>query len=121
MTGRYTNSLSTPELRQAIKKRNGLRRTITDNRAEYLEAFAATRKLSEEACQKKWEEFLADLENSRSPRPDLQVKNYEVAVWNPLLNNIYGAPATQVLNLHHQPRQSQRLQEGIRSSQPPMG
>ncbi len=36
---------------------------ITDNQAEYLEACAAARKLSEEALQKKWEEFLAGLEN----------------------------------------------------------
>ncbi len=52
------------ELREAIKKRNALRRTVADNRAEYLEVCAATRKLSEESRQKKWEEFLADLENN---------------------------------------------------------
>ncbi len=44
-----------------------LRRTTTDNRAKYLEACTATRKLSEEARQKKWEEFLADLENNPDP------------------------------------------------------
>ncbi len=59
--GRYTKPWSTPELREAIKKRNELRRTVADNRAEYLEACAATRKLSEESRQKKGEEFLADL------------------------------------------------------------
>ncbi len=42
----------TSELREAIKKRNALRRTVADNRAEYLEACAATRKLSEESRQK---------------------------------------------------------------------
>ncbi len=52
--GRYTKPQSTPELREAIKKRNALRRTVVDNRAEYLEACAATRKHSEEARQKKW-------------------------------------------------------------------
>ncbi len=91
-----------------------LRRTNTDNRAEYLEACAATRKLSEEARQKKWEEFLADLENN----PDPHVENYLVAIWNRFLNNVCGASATQGWNLNHQPRQSQRLLEGIRSSQP---
>ncbi len=59
--GRYSKPWSTPELREALKKGNALRRTITDNRAEYLEACTATRKLSQEARQKKWEEFLADL------------------------------------------------------------
>ncbi len=49
------------------KRRNALHRTITDNRAEYLEACAATRKFSEEARLKKWEEFLADLENNPDP------------------------------------------------------
>ncbi len=43
--GRYTKPWSTPELREAIKKRNALRRTISDNRDEYLEVRAATRKL----------------------------------------------------------------------------
>ncbi len=65
--GRYTKPWSTPELREATKKRNTLRRTVADNRAEYLEACATTRKLSEEARQKKWEQFLADLENSPDP------------------------------------------------------
>ncbi len=65
--GRYTKPWSTPELREAIKKRNALRRTVAENRAEYLEACAATRKLSEESRQKKWEEFLADLENNPDP------------------------------------------------------
>ncbi len=65
--GQYTKPWSTPKLREAIEKRNALRRTVADKRAEYLEACAATRNLSEESRQKKWEEFLADLENN----PDL--------------------------------------------------
>ncbi len=58
--GRCIKPWSTPELREAIKKRNALRRTIIDNRADYLEACATTHKLSGEARQKKWEEFLAE-------------------------------------------------------------
>ncbi len=65
--GRYTKPWSTPGLREAIKKRNALRRTVADNRAEYLEACAATHKLSEESRKKKWEEFLADQENNPDP------------------------------------------------------
>ncbi len=42
----------TPELQEAVKRQNALRRTITDNRAEYLDACASIRKLSEEARQK---------------------------------------------------------------------
>ncbi len=61
---RYTKPWSTPGLREAFKKRNALRRTVADNRAEYLEVCASTRKVSEEARQKKWEEFMADLENN---------------------------------------------------------
>ncbi len=64
---RYTKPWSTPGLREAFKKRNALRRTVADNRTEYLEACASTRKISEEARQKKWEEFLADLENNPDP------------------------------------------------------
>ncbi len=48
-------------------KRNALRLMVADNRAECLEACAATHRLSEEARQKKWEEFLADLENISDP------------------------------------------------------
>ncbi len=40
---------------------------ISENRAEHLEACAPTHKLSEEAHQKKWEEFLVDLENNPDP------------------------------------------------------
>ncbi len=50
--GRYSKPWSTPELREAIKKRNALRRTAADNRVKYLEACAATRKLSEESRQR---------------------------------------------------------------------
>ncbi len=62
--GRYTKPWSSPELRKAIKMRKALRRMITDNRAECLEACATTRKLPGEDCQKKREEFLDDLENN---------------------------------------------------------
>ncbi len=55
-----------------MKKRNALRRTIADNRLEYLEACAATRKLSEEVQQKKLEEFLADLEKNSDPARTLR-------------------------------------------------
>ncbi len=65
--GRYTKPWFTPKLREEIKKRNALRRTIADNRAEYLDACAETLKLAEEARQKKLEEFLADLENNLDP------------------------------------------------------
>ncbi len=53
------------EFGEAIKNRNA--RTVTSNRAEQQEACAATCKLSEEARQKKWEEFLADLEYNPDP------------------------------------------------------
>ncbi len=66
-TGRYTKPQSTSELREAIKKRNGLRRTITGNRADYVEACAETRKLPELVRYKKWEECLADLDNNPDP------------------------------------------------------
>ncbi len=65
--GRDTKAWSASELREAIKKRNALRRTTTDNRAECLGPSAATCKLPEEAHQKKWEEFLADLQNNSGP------------------------------------------------------
>ncbi len=64
---RYTKTRSTSELREAIKQRNGLRRAITVNGAEYTKACALTRKLSENARQKKWEEFLTTLENNPDP------------------------------------------------------
>ncbi len=47
--GRNSEPWSTPELREAIKKRNALRQTITVIRAEYLEACDATCKPSEVA------------------------------------------------------------------------
>ncbi len=65
--GRYTNPWSTPELRAAVKRRNNLQRTVTENRTEYLEASTEVRKLTEEVRQTKWEEFLADLEHNPDP------------------------------------------------------
>ncbi len=65
--GRYTKPWSTPELRAAIKRRNNLRRTVTENRTEYLEASTEVRKLTENVQQTKREEFLADLEHNPDP------------------------------------------------------
>ncbi len=65
--GRYTKPWSTPEFRAAIERRNNLRRTVTENRTEYLEASTGVRKLTEEARQTKWEEFLANLEHNPDP------------------------------------------------------
>ncbi len=70
MAGRYTKPRSTTELPEAMKKQNALRRTITGNWADHLEACAETRKPPEEARYKKWEDCLADLENN----PDLGLK-----------------------------------------------
>ncbi len=67
MAGRYTKPRSTTELPEAMKKRNALRRTITGNRADHLEACAETRKPPEEARRKKWQEVLADLDNNPDP------------------------------------------------------
>ncbi len=100
-----------------MKKQNALRRTITGNRADHLEACAETRKPPEEARRKKWQEFLADLANN----PDLASKRRTIKSLsrNTFINNIRGIPGTQEPNLHRQQRQSQRLHEGIRSRQPP--
>ncbi len=65
--GRKTKPWSTPALRDAIKQRNTLRRTVQSNRVEYLAACFEVRWLSEEAFRAKWEEFLADLEGNPDP------------------------------------------------------
>ncbi len=62
--GRKTKPWSTPALRDAIKQRNILRRTVQSNRVEYLVACGEVRRLSEEARRAKWKEFLADLEGN---------------------------------------------------------
>ncbi len=80
--GRYSKRWSTSEL----KKRNALRRKIADNRVEYLEACAATRNLSEEVNQKKWEEFLADLENNSDPAGTLPGTPSSTTFEEPLLH-----------------------------------
>ncbi len=64
---RYTKPWSPPELRAAIKRRNNLRRTVTENRTDYLEASTEVRKLMEEARKTKWVELLADLEHNPDP------------------------------------------------------
>ncbi len=51
---------STPAVRDTIKQRNTLRRTVQSNRAEYLAACG-------EVSRAKWEEFLADLEGNPDP------------------------------------------------------
>ncbi len=65
--GWKTEPWSTPALRDAIKQRNILRRTVQSNRVEYLVACGEVRRLSEEARRAKWEEFLADLEGNPDP------------------------------------------------------
>ncbi len=55
--GRYIKPWSTPELLAAIKRRNNLRRTVTENRTECLEASTKVRKFTEEARQTTWEQF----------------------------------------------------------------
>ncbi len=65
--GRKTKPWSTPALRDAIKQRNSLRRTVQSNRVEYLAACSEVMRLSEEARRAKWEEFLADIEGNPDP------------------------------------------------------
>ncbi len=79
--GRKTKPWSTPALRDAIKQRNTLRRTVQANRVEYLAACGEVRRLSEEARRGKWEEFLADLEGNPDP----------ARAWN-LIKSLSGSP-----------------------------
>ncbi len=62
-----TKLWSTSALRNAIKQRNTLRRTVQSNRVEYLAACGEVRWLLEEARRTKWDEFLADLEGNPDP------------------------------------------------------
>ncbi len=63
-----TKPWSTSALRDAIKHRNTVRRTVQSNRMEYLAACGEVRRLSEEARRAKWEELLVDLDGQ--PRPN---------------------------------------------------
>ncbi len=56
-----TKPCSTPALRDAIKQRYTLRRTVQSNRMEYLAACGRVRRVSEETRRSKWEEILVDL------------------------------------------------------------
>ncbi len=80
--GRKAKPWSTPAVRDAIKQRYILRRTVQSNRVEYLAACGEVRRLSEEARRAKWEEFLADLEGNPSP----------ARAWN-FIKSLSGSPA----------------------------
>ncbi len=100
-----------PTLRDAIKQRNTLRRTVQSNRVEYLAVCGEVRRLSEEARRAKWEEFLADLEGNPDP----------ARAWN-LIKSLSGSPPLQCLLRTPNPerpyvsdehRESQRLRSAI--------
>ncbi len=40
---------------------------IKGSRPEYIEACTETHKLTEATCQRKWEEFIADIEDNPNP------------------------------------------------------
>ncbi len=91
--GRKTKPWSTPALRDAIKQRYTLIRTVQSNRVEYLAACGEVRRLSEEARRNKWEEFLADLEGNPDPArarnfiKSLSGSPHSTAFCEPLIHN----------------------------------
>ena len=56
-----------PRVKAAIKKRNQLRRDITNKRKEWIEACREVTELPKEAKQESWEEYFADIDTSTSP------------------------------------------------------
>lgn len=52
----------TTEVRQAIKERNRLARNITAHREEWVEACRQVTRLTREAKEKKWHDFLEDMD-----------------------------------------------------------
>ena len=52
------------EVREAMKRRNRLRRTVRENREEWLDACRDVRELVEAARKRKWTEFVESLDSS---------------------------------------------------------
>ena len=59
----------TREVREAIKRRNSLRRQVSTRREEWIEACRTANRLACEAKRRKWEEFIESLDfNSDTSR-----------------------------------------------------
>ncbi len=80
-----TKPWSTPALRDAVKLRNCLRRTVQSNPEDYLAACGEVSRLLGKARRTKWEEFLADLEGNPDPARS----------WNPIKSLLGSNPLPQ--------------------------
>ena len=57
----------TPEIKEAIKKRNQLRKTVATNRKEWVEACNDVREMIKENREKNWKEYVEKLDMSTNP------------------------------------------------------
>ena len=55
------------DIREAVKRRNALRRDITSKRAEWIEACMTVRDMVRESKENRWKEFLEDFDSSSNP------------------------------------------------------
>ena len=55
------------DIREAVKRRNALRRDITNKRAEWIEACMTVRDMIRESKENRWKEFLEDSDSSSNP------------------------------------------------------
>ena len=55
------------DIREAVKRRNELRRDITNKRAECIEACITVRDMIIESKENRWKEFLEDSDSSSNP------------------------------------------------------
>ena len=58
----------TPEITEAIRKRNQLRKTVAANRKEWREACIKVRELIKENRKAKWKEYVQSLDMSTNPK-----------------------------------------------------
>ena len=64
---------STRDLREAVKFRNSLRRTLGDNRREWVEAYRSVQALISKEKERRWVEFLEDAADTADPNKILRV------------------------------------------------
>ena len=55
------------DIREAVKRRNALRRDITNKRAEWIDACMTVRDMIRESKENRWKEFLEDFDSSSNP------------------------------------------------------
>ena len=96
-----TKSYLTQEVKEEIKKRNALRKTVGNNRKEWIESYQKVSEMIREEKERRWKQYVEELDRTSNTKKIFQtVRAIDGKVQHKKENEVLEINGTASLSLH---------------------